>query len=238
MRARPSANRELLKLAVAALGPLGESMVFVGGATIDLLLTEPGAPEARGTEDVDALVQVASRIEMYAVESELRRRRFSEDVTGGPICRWHRDGLVLDVMPTNAEIYGFANRWLPEAFDRAVHYRAFDLELRHARATDILAMKLEAFASEHRAHAGDVYASRDVTDIATIIDGRPEIEEEIRTAPEPIRAFVIEGLRGISRKADLGEIVESHIAPNALTPARIRIDVARWRRLLNADSDA
>jgi hypothetical protein len=44
-----------LQLEVAAdlLGPILEDVVFIGGATVHLWLTEAGAPPARPTEDVD-----------------------------------------------------------------------------------------------------------------------------------------------------------------------------------------
>jgi hypothetical protein len=37
-------NLELLELAVAALGDLVDEVVFVGGATIGLWITDPAAP--------------------------------------------------------------------------------------------------------------------------------------------------------------------------------------------------
>jgi hypothetical protein len=46
----------------------------------------------------------------YALGERLRARHFSEDSTSEVICRWrHRDtGLILDVMPDDAEIRGFS----------------------------------------------------------------------------------------------------------------------------------
>lgn len=52
-----------LEVAAELLGPLLDEVVFVGGATVHLWLTEPGAPPARATEDVDVICEVASRAE-------------------------------------------------------------------------------------------------------------------------------------------------------------------------------
>lgn len=41
-----------LEAAATILGPVLNEVVFVGGATIHLWLTEPGAPPARATDDV------------------------------------------------------------------------------------------------------------------------------------------------------------------------------------------
>jgi hypothetical protein len=38
---------ELLELAADTLGPLLEEVVFVGGASVTLWITDPGAPPAR-----------------------------------------------------------------------------------------------------------------------------------------------------------------------------------------------
>ena len=38
-----------LETAAAVLGPVLEDVVFVGGATVHLWLTEPGAPPARAS---------------------------------------------------------------------------------------------------------------------------------------------------------------------------------------------
>lgn len=47
-----------LETAATILGPVLNEVVFVGGATVHLWLTEPGAPPARATEDVDVVCEV------------------------------------------------------------------------------------------------------------------------------------------------------------------------------------
>jgi hypothetical protein len=46
---------ELLELAHGALGKLVDEVVFVGGATVALWITDPAAPPVRVTEDVDVI---------------------------------------------------------------------------------------------------------------------------------------------------------------------------------------
>lgn len=97
---------ELLELAHGALGELVDEVVFVGGATVALWITDPAAPPVRVTEDVDVIVEVTSRSDYYKFEERLRQASFREEQT--VICRWlHRDtGLVLDAMPADAGILG------------------------------------------------------------------------------------------------------------------------------------
>jgi hypothetical protein len=103
----------LLELGASALGDLAREVVFTGGATIGLWITDPAAPEPRPTEDVDVIVEVTSRGRFADFEQRLRRRRFREDQETGIICRWrHADSdLVLDAMPMDGSILGFENRW-------------------------------------------------------------------------------------------------------------------------------
>ena len=87
-------------------------MAFLGGAAVELLLTDPAAPAVRATMDVDVIVEVAGRVEYYKLEGELRERGFSQRAGAEePICRWHLGDLILDVMPTDPDVLGFSNRW-------------------------------------------------------------------------------------------------------------------------------
>ena len=77
-----------LEAAAAILGPVLNEVVFVGGATIHLWLTESGAPPARATDDVDVICEVATRVEYYRLGSRLRERGLHEDPAEPVICRW------------------------------------------------------------------------------------------------------------------------------------------------------
>lgn len=71
-------NIELLERAAVALGELVDDVMFAGGATIELWLTDPGAVDVRPTLDVDVVVEVASRLAFHDFEAQLRRRGFAE----------------------------------------------------------------------------------------------------------------------------------------------------------------
>lgn len=98
-----------LEVAAAVLGPLLDEVVFVGGTTVHLWITDPGAPPVRATDDVDVICEVASRTEY----DRLRDRGLQEAVGAPVICRWKsaEPRLVIDVMPTDPEILGFSNAW-------------------------------------------------------------------------------------------------------------------------------
>jgi hypothetical protein len=57
---------DLLERGAAALGPLVEQVAFVGGATIVLWITDPGAPTPRPTKDVDVVINVTTRAALHS----------------------------------------------------------------------------------------------------------------------------------------------------------------------------
>ncbi len=104
---------ELLERAAEDLAPFLDDLVFVGGATITLWMTDPAAPAPRPTKDVDVVVEVASRGAWHDFEARLRAHGLQPDAASPVICRWRgTDGeLLLDVMPSDASLLGFENRW-------------------------------------------------------------------------------------------------------------------------------
>lgn len=77
-----------------------------------MLLTDTAAAPARVTYDVDLISQVAALAGYHQLEREFDRLGFKRDMAkDAPICRWHYQGLEVDLMPTDPRILGFANRW-------------------------------------------------------------------------------------------------------------------------------
>jgi hypothetical protein len=179
---------ELLELAAAGLGDLLGEVVFVGGATVGLWITDPAAPAPRPTKDVDVIVEDASRGSFHEFEERLRRQGFREDMDSGVICRWRHGELMLDVMPTDASILGFSNRWqgfaVPHALRRQLPSGA---EIVAVSPPFLLATKLEAFAGRGRA---DYMGSRDFADVVSLVDGRAELVAEVEASPSALRAYL------------------------------------------------
>ncbi len=66
-------NFEMLRIAVKNLDGLADELVFVGGCTTGLFITDEGAAEVRPTDDVDAIVEAVSYV--YTLNS---RRNFRQ----------------------------------------------------------------------------------------------------------------------------------------------------------------
>lgn len=180
----------MLEQASVHLKPMLDEVVFVGGATVELWITDEAAPEFRPTDDIDIIVEVATRTKFYALDARLKEIGFRNDSESKVICRFrHREtGLILDAMPTEASILGFSNHWQKEAF---FHSAGFPLPSGTLIPTItppyLLASKLEAFDSRGER---DFYASRDFGDVVSLIDGREELIDEIATEASPLRSYI------------------------------------------------
>jgi predicted nucleotidyltransferase len=218
----------LLETAGAALGDLVDHVVFVGGATVALWITDPAAPEPRPTKDVDVIVEVANRRAYNVFEQRLREHRFREDQVSGITCRWlHADGeVMLDAMPTDASILGFTNRWQAAAVPYAVK-RELPSGTRIAAVSPpfLVATKLEAFAGRGRE---DYMASRDFADLVSLFDGRAELVDEIADAPAELREYLAGELARHQRHPRFLEGIYSGLRPdNASQDRAERIVVPR-----------
>jgi uncharacterized protein YidB (DUF937 family) len=214
---------DLVERAAAALGPLVDDVVFVGGATVVLWITDPAAPAPRPTKDVDVVAEVFTRAGLHAFEQRLRDAGFREDQQSTVICRWrHGPGdwndLVLDVMAADATLMGFANRWQAEALPHAVDRRLpSGTTIRAASPPYLVATKLEAFRGRG---GGDHLMSADLEDIVTLVDGRAEIVDETRGAPSRVRDYLAAELGALLDERDFRQAISGFLRPDAASQAR------------------
>lgn len=182
----------MLERAAQESAPFLDEVAFVGGATIVLWITDQGAPEPRVTKDVDLVVEVASRAAWYRFEERLRVHGLRNDASSRVICRWragsHGDELLIDVMPGDAAILGFENRWLRPALD---HAELLSLpsgqRIRVISPPYLMATKLEAWNGRG---GGDHLRSHDLEDLITLVDGRAEVLDEVESALSDLRSFL------------------------------------------------
>ena len=171
------------------LGPLREKVVFVGGSTVALYLTDPAAPGIRPTEDVDCVIELVTRSEYYKLEEQLRELGFQHAAgSNDPICRWHYHGLTADIMPTEGSILNFKNKWYPDGYANSEEVKlSGGRPIRVFSLPYFLASKIEAF--QDRGH-GDFRLSSDMEDIIAVLDGADNIEDKILKAPKPVAAYL------------------------------------------------
>ncbi|MGI8542912.1 MAG: hypothetical protein ACR2MD_05460 [Aridibacter sp.] len=184
-----NSNLEMLRVAAENLGDLKDELVFVGGCTTELFITDEGAAEPRQTKDVDAIVEASSYTEYINFSEKLKAIGFNEDTSeDAPLCRWVKGITILDVMPLDEESLGFTNRWYRPALETAEN-REFitGYTIKVVSPVYFCATKMEAF---HGRGNNDYLGSHDLEDIIAVIDGREEIAAEIKNASDEVRQYI------------------------------------------------
>lgn len=222
---------QLLEKVARRLQGLQRRVVFVGGITTHLHISDSGAQPPTATQDVDLIVQTTSYVEYIVhVAGELRALGAREDTReDAPTCRWIIEGVAVDMMPIDPNPLGFSNRWYSGAFDHALEAKLDDdLSILYASAPFFVATKLEAFNGRG---GGDLLSSKDVEDVLAVADGRPELLEELKAAPPELRVFVQEVFAGWLRHRDLEYAIEGYLQGDE---DRARVILARLRAIVDA----
>jgi hypothetical protein len=212
-------NIALLEAAVERLGPLINEVVFLGGCATGLFLTDSAAPPLRVTRDVDVMVDVASLTRYHRFNEKLREQGFVEDTSPeAPICRWHSENIILDVMPTNPELLGFGNIWFAQAFSAAQYLSLpSGARIRVLPPSYFIATKIAAF--DHRG-AGDLLLSRDVEDLVTVLDGRSEIVHEVQNTEPELLTYIAKRFEEWLNATDFRDALPGLLPPDAASQAR------------------
>jgi len=184
-RERAAANLRMLEFVARKLGPLNDEVVYLGGCSTALFITDSLLLDVRPTKDVDCIVDIISRTDYYKFAKKLEAQGFKQSINESVICRWRHDDVILDVMPTNEDILTFGNRWYKEAIIKPIaHQLANDLIVKSVTAPYLLATKIEAFNARGKR---DFLASHDFEDIINVISGRVEIAEEVNMENDELR---------------------------------------------------
>ncbi len=217
-----------LELAAEILGPLVDEVVFVGGATIHLWLNEEGVPPTRATDDVDVISDVQTRGEYYALADRLRERDLEEAINEPVICRWrHKDtGLAIDVMPVAGEILGFSNPWYRLGIETAIEHRLDSgTKIRAVRPPLVVATKLAAWKGRGK---NDLLRSEDIHDILVLVNGRPELADELVEQPVDLQQYVTAELEAL-RNDPYFDYAVSDAVRGYGSVAKGRADIVRER---------
>jgi len=189
----PDPNLPLLEDAVRKLASFLDEIVFVGGVTLGMLITDAAAAPIRGTTDVDVIAEIVTYADYIAFSERLRQAHFTEDT--GLTCRWHNGALTLDVLVLNKEVLGFTNIWYEPALRHAstVSLPGGDA-IRVITAPFFLGTKMEAFRGRGRM---DFQASHDLEDFVAVIEGRETIVQEIAESPRDLQHYLADAAKAL-----------------------------------------
>jgi hypothetical protein len=207
-------NLPLLEDAVRKLAPFLDEIVFVGGVTLGLLITDEASAPIRGTTDVDVIAEIVTYAEYIAFSERLREAHFTEDTE--LLCRWHNGALTLDVLALNKEVLGFTNTWYEPALR---HSSTVNLPSGHAirviTAPFFLGTKMEAFKGRGRM---DFQASHDLEDFIAVIEGRETLLHEIAESPEDLHVYLAEAARSLLAESRFLDVLPGFVLDSDRVP--------------------
>ncbi|MBN8557464.1 MAG: hypothetical protein LCH72_16110 [Proteobacteria bacterium] len=214
-------NVQRVELVATALGDLCAELVLVGGCAASLLIDAPTAPPPRVTWDVDLIVEVAALRNYHAMEAQFEARGLQRDLSpDAPICRWRLGAVVVDLMPTDEAVLGFANRWYPLAARTATHQTLpSGRQIRLIAAPAFLATKFEAFRTRG---GGDPLTSHDLEDIINVLEGCRRIEADVMASEPEVRSYLAAQFADLSTKPDFRGVLPGLLAYDELHAQRVQ----------------
>jgi predicted nucleotidyltransferase len=213
------------------LGSLSDQVVFLGGSSVPLLVTDTGAAPARTTNDVDVVIEVAT-LAAYSttLRDDLLARGFAEDDSAdAPRCRWIVEGLKVDIMPADGSVLGMPSRWFRTALaGRQLLTLPDGVAIWVVSAPDFLATKLEAFGDRG---GSDYRASQDLEDVIAVLDGRASIEAEFARANVAVRDYIVAEMRRLLKVQAFIDAVPGYLPGDPASQARVPALMARIGRI-------
>ena len=198
-----------IKAVANILNQLNEEFVFVGGATVSLY-GDVSKAEARPTDDVDVIIELASYTGYAQLDEDLRKLGFENDIESGVLCRYQVKGIIVDVMPTNASVIGFSNRWYADGFKFAKSIQLDDLPIKIFTLPFFIASKIEAFKSRGQ---NNYLFSSDFEDIVYVLENNVNISPLIAESPKDVQQYLKQCFREFLKDTEFEEGVSAHLEP-------------------------
>jgi hypothetical protein len=212
-------NLAAMAAVAGRLDGIGLEYAFLGGSIVNLLLDHPGLSPARPTDDVDVVIETVASYRYAELEAQLRRLGFDHDMReNAPRSRWILGGITVDIMPTDGAFLGLNTAWFKEALASAALRTVEGRQFRLISPVAFLATKYVAFLDRGRR---DYYASHDLEDLITVIDGCEEIVQEVQDAPSELRAYVIGAIRELLAVPSFEESLAGHLPADRASQQRL-----------------
>src|SRR5271155_2949601 len=213
----PDPNLRLLEEAATKLAPFLGEIVFIGGVTLGLLITDKAAAPIRSTNDVDVIAEILTYVDYFAFAERLRKAGFSEDTSEEPLtCRWFHGRLKLDVLALSKEVLGYTNLWYESALRHAISFvLPGGRSIRLITAPHFLGTKMEAFRGRGQM---DFQASHDLEDFIAVIDGRSSILEEIADCPSDLRQYLAEAAKSLLGESGFLDVLPGFVLDEGRVP--------------------
>ena len=164
----------------------------------------------------------------YELAKQLRSIGLREQA-GDMIGRWRLGTQLVDIMPTDEKILGFTNRWYARAIDEAVTCKLpSGREIQLISPPLLIATKLEAFYGRGN---GDYASSHDIEDIINVVDGRPELCDEVADCDGELGEYLKDEIDSLLGDERFTSAIAYHISPAVESEGRADVVLERLRRI-------
>lgn len=213
-------NLPLLEEAAARLKPFLSEIVFVGGATLGLLITDSAGAGIRRTNDVDVVAEIMTYADYILFSERLLRAGFVEDSGEKPLtCRWRYGSLILDVLPLDEKVLGYTNIWYRSALSSAERMMLpSGVSIQVISAPFFLGTKMEAFRGRGQ---NDFIGSHDIEDFVAVIDGRDTIVHEVAAAPADLQRYLAKAARSLLEDTRFRDVLPGFVYGDDVTQLRV-----------------
>ncbi len=198
----------LVVVAQALGGELLQQVVFVGGCTTALLITDKATLEAvRYTDDVDLIAHVIGYAQWVQFQEQLNERGFVVSPDDNVICRMRLGELKVDFMADDASILGFSNRWYADVLEHSKEVVLSDgTAIRLITPGYFIATKLEAYNGRGNK---DPLASHDIEDLLNVVDGREVLQQELEQAEPILKTYIAQQISILLKHRDFEYAVKA-----------------------------
>ena len=219
-------NLALLSAMALALGPLRERLVFVGGCATGLLLTNPAAAGVRPTEDVDAIVEVASLAGYHALHPQLSERGFRQTMEDNtPPFRWYWNRMQLDLVPVDEHSAGLCKPLVPARLCCGRDHRAgAGADAAPPGRATLRGHQVRGLQRPWRARCVPEPRPRRHPHV---VDGRAELVAELAQSGAEVRGHVVAQVRALLAHPELLNALPGIVAP----PNRAGVVLERLQRI-------
>jgi predicted nucleotidyltransferase len=187
-------NLNAIRTIANALSDLNLKVVYVGGSVVSLYSNDPAAEDVHETDDLDIKLELASLVELEKIRESLTARGFTQTAANKQTCRFHYEGIIVDVMSTQDVEWAQANPWYDKAFIYLEQKRIDEIKIIILPIAYFLAAKFHAYHDRGRKDPG---TSHDFEDIAYVLDNRIDLVEEILNSPADVQKYLKEEFKSI-----------------------------------------
>jgi len=182
-------NRAATKKVAVALGGLNEKVVYVGGAMVSLYIDDPAADDVRPTKDIDITLEIAGIGELEELRLSLNEKGFTQSHEDDVMCRFRLDNIKVDVMSTKAVGWAPANPWFEAGFQQKINMQLDEIKIHILPLPYFLATKFTAFYDRG---SSDPRTSHDFEDIVYLLNHTSNLQDQIVSAEEDVKAYLKE----------------------------------------------